>query len=89
MLSARHIREKFLFLRNRLTILISDKKFLKLSFKRKIVVKDIVYMYLGIVLEMWYFTFLVRENSSLYDFASATKMINLSYVVKCLLSIFD
>ena len=75
MLSARHIREKFLFLRNRLTILISDKKFLKLSFKRKIVVKDIVYMYLylGIVLEMWYFTFLVRENSSLYDFASATK----------------
>ena len=70
MLSARHIREKFLFLRNRLTILISDKKFLKLSFKRKIVVKDIVYMYmyLGIVLEMWYFTFLVREN-----FASATK----------------
>ena len=75
MLSARHIRENFLFLRNRLTILIFDKKFLKLSFKRKIVVKDIVYMYmyLGFVLEMWYFTFLVRENSSLYDFASATK----------------
>lgn len=75
MLSARHIREKFLFLRNRLTILISDKKFLKLSFKGKIVVKYSVYMYmyLGIVLVMWYFTFLVRENSSLYDFASATK----------------